>query len=233
MTLTSLLNSLHTHLQSQTQFLPTLYAQLGLPPSALEDELKTLQQQLVHGVELQIDKRRKEVEHWTEKCDAIEDECVRYSKALGGNIKATGTNIAELRKEQALPRRYEMISGYQEKLRQVRNNIMFLREIVKYIRNTQVYHTKLEQMNTLMNRLNALARTLGSEYFSQDIVEPLPAPGEDSYNANANRDVTPERFLKLEKELVRGKAEVVSVFSLANKILCDCFHQALADVPII
>jgi Ase1/PRC1/MAP65 family protein len=121
MTLTSLLNSLHTHLQSQTQLLPTLYAQLGLPPSALEDELMTLQQQLVHGVELQIDKRRKEVECWIEKCDAIENQCVRYSKALGGNIKATGTSVAELRKEQALPRRYEMISEYQEKLRQVSN----------------------------------------------------------------------------------------------------------------
>ena len=121
MTLTSLLNSLHTHLQSQTQLLPTLYAQLGLPPSALEDELMTLQQQLVHGVELQIDKRRKEVECWMEKCDAIESQCVRYSKALGGNIKATGTSVVELRKEQALPRRYEMISEYQEKLRQVSN----------------------------------------------------------------------------------------------------------------
>lgn len=56
-----------------------------------------------------------------EKCDAIENQCVRYSKALGGNIKATGTSVAELRKEQALPRRYEMISEYQEKLRQVSN----------------------------------------------------------------------------------------------------------------
>ena len=68
-------------------------------------------------------------------------------------------------------------------------------------------------MNTLINRLNALARTLGSEYFAHDIVEPLPAAGEDPYDANANRDVTPERFSKLEKELVRGKAEVVSVLS--------------------
>ena len=81
-----------------------------------------------------------------------------------------------------------------------------------YIINTQVYHTKLEQLNTLTNRLNALARTLGSEYFAQDIVEPPPAAGEDRYDANANRDVTPERFSKLEKELVRGKAEVVSIF---------------------
>lgn len=128
MTLTALLNSLHTHLQLQTQLLPTLHLQLGLQPTALEDELKTLQQQLVHSVELQIDKRRKEVEHWLEKCDSIENECVRYSKALGGNIKATGTSVAELRKEQALPRRYEMISEYQEKLRQVSINILFGRD---------------------------------------------------------------------------------------------------------
>ena len=59
-----------------------------------------------------------------EKCDAIENECVRYSKALGGNIKATGTSVAELKKEQVLPRRYEMVAEYQEKLRQVSNNIL-------------------------------------------------------------------------------------------------------------
>ena len=84
-------------------------------------------------------------------------------------------------------------------------------KVVKYITNSQVYHTKLEQLNTLTNRLNALARTLGSEYFAHDVIEPCPAAGEDSYDGNTNRDVTPERFLKLEKELVRGKAEVVSV----------------------
>lgn len=119
LTLTSLLNSLHTHLQSQTQLLPTLHAQLGLPATALEDELKALQQKLVASVESQIDIRRKEVDRWMEKCDAVEIECLRYSKALGGNIKATGSNVAELRKEMVLPRRYEMVSEHQEKLRQV------------------------------------------------------------------------------------------------------------------
>jgi len=73
---------------------------------------------------------------------------------------------------------------------------------------------------------------LGSEYFAQDIIEPLPAVGEDSYDANANRDVTPERFLKLEKELVRGKAEVVSFFS-PRKDIVYCFCRTLADIPII
>lgn len=120
LTLTSLLNSLHTHLQTQTQLLPTLHAQLGLPPTALEDELKTLQQQLMLSVDNRMDVRRKEVERWMEKCDGIEDACIRYSKALGGNIKVTGSSVGELRKEQVLPRRYEMVTEYQEKLRQVR-----------------------------------------------------------------------------------------------------------------
>jgi protein regulator of cytokinesis 1 len=120
LTLTTLLNTLHTHLQSQTQLLPTLHVQLGLPPSALEDELKNLQQQLMRSVEAQIDLRRKEVENWMEKCETIESECVNYAKALGGNVKATGTSLGELRKEKVLPVRYEMVTEYQEKLRQVR-----------------------------------------------------------------------------------------------------------------
>jgi len=124
--LTALLNSLHTHLQSQTQLLPTLHAQLGLPPSALEDELRSLQTELLRGVELQVDKRRKEVEKWMEQCEDIENQCMRYTKALGGNIKATGSSIGELKKEHSLPRRYELISEYQEKLRQVRILLLYL-----------------------------------------------------------------------------------------------------------
>jgi len=73
-----------------------------------------------------------------------------------------------------------------------------------------VYHTKLEQLTTLTNRIKALARTLGLDYYSQDILEPSIATGEDTNDLNENLDVTPERFSKLEKELVRGKAEVVS-----------------------
>ncbi|KAJ7040686.1 microtubule associated protein [Mycena alexandri] len=171
LTLTTLLNSLHTHLQSQTQLLPTLHAQLGLPPSALEDELKTLQQQLMRSVEAQIDTRRKE--------------------ALGGNVKATGSSLGELRKEKVLPVRYEMVTEYQEKLR-------------------QLYHTKLEQLTTLGNRLSALSRTLGPDFYPQDIND------DGEY-----RDVTPERFSKLEKELVRGKGEVAK--RLAH--LSDTFIQ--------
>ncbi|KAJ7472345.1 microtubule associated protein [Mycena galericulata] len=178
LTLTTLLNSLHTHLQSQTQLLPTLHAQLGLPPSALEDELKMLQEQLMRSVEAQIDLRRKEVDNWMQKCESVEAECVHYTKSLGGNVKATGSSLGELRKEKVLPLRYEMVTEYQEKLR-------------------QLYHTKLEQLTTLSNRLGALSRTLGPEFYPQDIVD------DGEY-----RDVSPERFSRLEKELVRGKAEV-------------------------
>ncbi|KII85376.1 hypothetical protein PLICRDRAFT_165888 [Plicaturopsis crispa FD-325 SS-3] len=189
LTLTTLLNSLHTHLQTQTQLLPTLHAQLGLPPTALADELSALQQQLMQGVELQIETRRKEVEEWLMKCEEIESACIRYGKALGGNVKVTGSSVGELRREHVLPRRYELVSEYQEKLR-------------------QLYHTKLEQLMTLTNRLSVLARTLGSEFYAPDIAEPTPAQGEDPHDPTANRDVTPERFSKLEKELVRGKGEV-------------------------
>ncbi|KAF8066744.1 microtubule associated protein [Lyophyllum atratum] len=214
LTLTTLLNSLHTHLQSQTQLLPTLHAQLGLPHTALEDELKALQQQLMQSVEGQIDIRRKEVEVWMGKCDAVEIECLRYSKALGGNIKATGSNVGELRKELVLPRRFEMVSEHQEKLR-------------------QVYHTKFEQLTTLTNRLKALARTLGVEYYAQDILEPTTAIGDDPHDPNVNLDVTPERFLKLEKELVRGKAEVSKRLQQlsATLVQIDWLHTELGIAP--
>ena len=118
--LTNLLNTLHSHLQSQTQLLPAIHVQLGLPSTALEDDLNALQQHLMQSVEGQIESRRKEVEDWLEKCDGVELECVKYSKALGGNIKATGTSVGELRKENVLPRRFEMVTEYQERLRQVR-----------------------------------------------------------------------------------------------------------------
>lgn len=129
-TITSLLNSLHTHLQSQTQLLPTLHTQLGLSPTALADDLATLQQQLTQCVEARIDTRRKEVDEWMQKCGDIEEECIRYSKALGNHGKVTGGSVGEIRKEQVLPRRFEMISEYQEKMRQVRNYTFVLEKLI-------------------------------------------------------------------------------------------------------
>ncbi|KAK0199795.1 microtubule associated protein [Desarmillaria ectypa] len=213
--LTSLLNSLHSHLQAQTQLLPTLHAQLGLPPTALEEELLLIQENLMKSVESQIESRRKEVEMWTEKCEAVEENCSCYIKALGGNIKSTGSSIGELRKEKALPRRYELLSEHQEKLR-------------------QLYHTKLEQLTTLTNRINVLARTLGHDFFAYDITEATGFSGSDDAGPTANRDVTPERFSKLEKELVRGKSEVSKRLSQlsATFVQIDWLYTELGMPPL-
>lgn len=209
--LTELLNSLHTHLQTQTQLLPTLHLQLGLPSSALEDDLKALQEELVKGVEKQVEARRKEVEEWMGRCDVVERECVRYTKALGGNVKSTGNSIGELRKEAVLPRRYELVTEHQEKLRQV--SLLSTPYVLYSISQSmsQLYHSKLEQLTTITNRLHSLARTLGPTFFSPDVLEPTVANGENVLDPESHRDATPERFLKLEKELVRGKAEVVGL----------------------
>jgi protein regulator of cytokinesis 1 len=118
-TISAVLNALHEHLQTQTQLLPTLHAQLGLPPSALTDELSALQQKLAETVEKQIEGRREEVENWMKKCDDIERDCLRRNKALGASSKSIGASVGELRKQQVLPVRYEMLNQYQEKLNQV------------------------------------------------------------------------------------------------------------------
>ncbi|KAI0087221.1 microtubule associated protein-domain-containing protein [Irpex rosettiformis] len=188
-TITSLLNSLQSHLQSQTQLLPTLHTQLGLPPTALADDLSTLERQLTECVESQVSARKQQVDEWMGRCDEMESNCIRYGKALGNHVKATGSSVGEIRKEQVLPRRFDMITEYQEKLR-------------------QLYHTKLEQLLTLTNRIATLSRILGPQFYSPEILDPVIADGEDEIEPDAYRDVTPERFSKLEKELVRGKSEV-------------------------
>ncbi|KZT25862.1 hypothetical protein NEOLEDRAFT_1132852 [Neolentinus lepideus HHB14362 ss-1] len=210
--ITSLLNSLHTHLQSQTQLLPTLHAQLGLPPTALADELRVLQEQLTQCVESQIDSRRKQVEEWTEKCGQIEKECIKYVNALGTNVKTTGASVGELRKENVLPKRHQLLLEYQEKLR-------------------QLYHTKLEQLSTLTNRILALSRTLGSDYYPSDLLEPTPANSADA--PIDHRDVTPERFSRLEKELVRGKGEVSKRLTQLHGMMVqiDWLYGELGIIP--
>lgn len=100
------------------------------------------------------------------------------------------------------PVRHDQLSAQEEKLK-------------------QLYNSKLEQLNTLTNRISTLSYTLGSSFFSDDIMNPTPAPGEldaspiksddENYDHHVDsllRDVTPERFNRLEKELVRGKAEI-------------------------
>ncbi|KAF9240057.1 microtubule associated protein-domain-containing protein [Melanogaster broomeanus] len=179
LTLSTLLSTLHTHLNAQTQLLPQLHAQLGLTTNALEDELQELQHTLTRAVESQIEVRRKQVEEWETKCDEVEMGCLRYSTALGTNAKVAGS-LSDIKAEKVLPRRYERALEHQERLR-------------------QVYHTKLEQLTTLTNRLGALSRTLGSKYFPADILQPTVPAEEDPNNLNATQR---------QKELVRGKGEV-------------------------
>lgn len=117
--LNTLLSTLHTHLNAQTQLLPQLHSQLGLPASALEDELEELQHNLTRAVESQIDVRKKQVEEWETKCGAVEIGCSRYACALGTNAKVAGS-LNEIKSEKVLPRRHERALEYQERLRQVR-----------------------------------------------------------------------------------------------------------------
>ncbi|KAG1745761.1 microtubule associated protein-domain-containing protein [Suillus lakei] len=213
LTLSTLLSTLHTHLNAQTQLLPTLHAQLGLPQTALEDELQTLQHTLTKAVESQIEVRRKQVDDLVGKCEGVESGCARYSRALGTHAKVAGS-LSDLKAEKVLPRRYESATVYQEKLR-------------------QIYHTKLEQLTTLTNRLNALARTLGSHFFQQDILTPALVVAEELDSPSALRDVMPERFSKLEKELVRGKGEVLKRLNQLGEVFTqiDWLYSELGIDP--
>ncbi|KAG8221510.1 microtubule associated protein-domain-containing protein [Butyriboletus roseoflavus] len=211
--LSTLLSTLHTHLNAQTQLLPQLHSQLGLPATALEDELQELQHNLTRAVESQIDVRKKQVEEWETKCEEVEIGCSRYAHALGTNAKVAGS-LNDIKSEKVLPRRHERALEYQERLR-------------------QVYHTKLEQLMTLTNRLNALARSLGASYFPADILRPTVSVEENPNNPNAFRDVMPERFSKLEKELVRGKGEMTKRLSLLGEVFLqiDWLHTELGINP--
>ena len=95
-----LLNSLHTHLTSQTPIIPVLHAQLGLPPTALTDELGELHSALVDCVDRKIEDRRKEVGEWMEKCSQLEGDSLKLARALGSHAKVVAGSVGELRKEQ-------------------------------------------------------------------------------------------------------------------------------------
>ncbi|KAJ3486631.1 hypothetical protein NLI96_g4098 [Meripilus lineatus] len=209
-TISSLLNSLHAHLQAQTQLLPALHTQLGLQPTALADDLATLQQELTQCVEAQIDARMKQVDEWMKKSEDVEKECIRYGKALGTHVRTeVGSSVGEIRKEQVLPRRFEMISEYLGKLR-------------------QLYHTKLDQLYAVTKLLITLSRTLGSDFYSSDLIEPIHAAGESECDPNAPRDVTPERFSKLEKEIVRGKTEITKRLAQLSSTMQEVYWLYIA-----
>ena len=72
-------------------------------------------------MEEQIDGRRREVEQWMLRCEEAEAECVNYNAVLG-SAKGSGCNFGDIRKEHVLPRRYELLTEMQERLRRVRMN---------------------------------------------------------------------------------------------------------------
>lgn len=148
-TLTDLLNSLHRHLKDQIQLLPTLHLQLGLSPSALEDDFRALHAELVKGVERPVEARQKEVEEWMTRCDMVEHECMRYSKALGENVQSSSNTIEELRNDLVLPRRYNLVMERQEKLRQV--------SVLEFVLETQV-------IIILISALPLESRAIGDTY---------------------------------------------------------------------
>ncbi|KAF8483578.1 microtubule associated protein-domain-containing protein [Russula ochroleuca] len=209
-TITSLLNSLHSHLQTQTQLLPTLHAQLGLPPTALADELSSLQNALTRCVEDQIGSRRKQVHELEDRCENLESECHSYSVALGPSAKGLEITATELRREPVLPRRYDQLAELQERLR-------------------QLYHTKLEQLIALTTRLVAMSRIVGDSFFPEDVLDcSTSCDPTISY-----QDVCPERFSKLEKELVRGKGEMSKRLNQLSTVFVqiDWLHTELGIIP--
>ena len=66
-----------------------------------------------------------------ERCVVVENDCVRYSKALGGHIKVAGSGIGELRKEHVLPKRYDALTEHQERLRQVSAVVYLYQTVTK------------------------------------------------------------------------------------------------------
>jgi Ase1/PRC1/MAP65 family protein len=79
----------------------------------------------------------------------------------------------------------------------------------------QLYHTKLEQLIALTTRLASIARIVGDSFFSEDRSTARSSSG-------PYQDVSPERFSKLEKELVRGKGEIVC---LTESLTCCSVHK--------
>ena len=90
---------------------------------------------------------------------------------------------------QIYPQRFELLTEQEEKL-------------------LKLYMSKLEQLHALTARMAALAETLGKSFYSSEALKPTPASGKKEH-ADSWRDVTPERFNWLEKELMRGRVEVV------------------------
>ncbi|KAH8823156.1 microtubule associated protein-domain-containing protein [Flagelloscypha sp. PMI_526] len=193
----TLLASLQSHLSAQTAHLPRLHERLGLPTSALEDELENLKEKLIEAVEQQVEIRRKEVADWVTKCESVEAQWTQYIVHLGGFVKERdkhGPSLDDIRRETILPRRYEQGRKAGERVK-------------------QLYQSKLDTLKTLQGRLRSLAHVLGDTFFPLEILH--------AKDDTELIDVTPERFARIEKELARGKGEVNNRLNALANAFCQ------------
>lgn len=65
----------------------------------------------------------------------------------------------------------------------------------------------MEQLIALTSRLVAMSRIVGDGFFHEDVFDSSASCS----SSVPYQDVCPERFSRLEKELVRGKGEMVSL----------------------
>ncbi|KAG9126321.1 hypothetical protein FRC07_003920 [Ceratobasidium sp. 392] len=205
LTAETLLASLHEHLAFHTALLPQLHAQLGLPPTALATELEELRTVLADAVEARVERRRKDVAAWAERCEEAEKKCKQYATAVGGPT-ITGTikgikPIAELTKEQNYPKRYELLQ----------KNLQLI---------SRVHATKLEQLSTLHTRLRALAEAVGHDFFPSDL---LPPTAESSPTENPEQPVA-----STSTGVISTRSSLLSVSSFRHP---DLTLSALGPVP--
>lgn len=95
----SVVQDLLPHLTLQTTLLPTVHAQLGLPSSALEQDLRTLRDALFKTIEDCVRARQQEVQEWADRCSGLEETCMQLANTIGANAKAVGTAVSELRQQ--------------------------------------------------------------------------------------------------------------------------------------
>ncbi|KAG8702308.1 hypothetical protein FRC09_004809 [Ceratobasidium sp. 395] len=206
LTAETLLASLHEHLAFHTALLPQLHAQLGLPPTALATELEELRTVLADAVEARVERRRKDVAAWADRCEEVEKKCKQYATAVGGptiigTIKGIKP-VAELTKEQNYPKRYELLQ----------KNLQLI---------SRVHATKLEQLSTLHTRLRALAEAVGHDFFPPDL---LPPPAEPSSSENHDQPVA-----STSTGAVSTRSSLLSVSSFGRHP--DLTLSALGPVP--
>ncbi|KZO94497.1 hypothetical protein CALVIDRAFT_538955 [Calocera viscosa TUFC12733] len=205
LTPSTLLPALQVPLLTLTHSLPALHRQLGLPPSALEEDLGQLRDALLSAIDHQLERRKEEVREWEGRCLGVE----RKVGGLRSKVGAWGKGVAEASGEdnEILPRRLELLTQQEHKL-------------------SGLHAAKLEQLSLLSSRLTALATSLPPDFFPPEYlnIHPLPLPSTRAAGSEADlEDVTPERFSALEHELLRGKSEITN--RLTN--LCHLFSDLL------